>query len=172
MLRRILPLDRGVEYDSESEFVTYTVESRDDHSRFIVMQWQDEDRTPEKFALINLALVLPVPQGNSNILFQPGGDRGYNRIYSIIERADVIGRLQEERTAYHVSIVQIEYLNRVRNIFETVGIIRANGFVQALNCFSDPILRLTGININPIELTASVIERIGEKKAENQCSII
>lgn len=172
MLRFIMPLDSNEEYDPEREFVTYTVQNRgEDQSRFLVMQYQTDNRLPEQFVLVRLAL-MQMPEVNQNTLFPHDENQQYQHTYNIVSREEMIEILQRDGSAHHQNLVPIEYLSRVRNIFETTGIIREGGTVRALNFLCQPVRELTGLEINPVELALLVVERIAEKKAEARCLVL
>lgn len=169
MLRRCVLSVDGKNYNTDTQFVSYSVQ-RNDGSRFLVLQYQREG--DELFSVIkldspiqNVGLFGAIPPAVGNT------EKEYKFKCNISSEEEVIHLLTQEGVYFHMNIVGKNYLERVLSIFEFSEAIRSSGLAQALNVLCDPVRKLTKIEINPVELTLSVAEGIGGKKAAGRCSL-
>ena len=152
----------------------YTLQSSD--SRFLVLEYQ-RGEGDEQFSLMRLEAV----SSKDPTLFSSKKDVGptaddkeqeYTSTCNIISRKIAVKILSDDTASYHMNITSKEYLERVITIFEGIGLVRANGAVQALDKICQPARDLMKVELNPVELVLLVSERFAQTKAENRCCIL
>jgi hypothetical protein len=159
----------GKEYDENTEFVSYSLQKKNG-SRIVILQFV-RGRGDEQFALVSLT------QNSSNIFTITNNaqtaEKEYQGSYNIAMESDVKTTLEEEGVAYALNILPKDNLEAILHAFEGVNVVRAAGIVRALSIVCEPVKKLTGVEINPVELTLQVAERYTVKEAEGRgfCAI-
>ncbi|MDF2690996.1 MAG: hypothetical protein K0S29_851 [Gammaproteobacteria bacterium] len=171
-MRTCIISSEGKTYDENTEFASYSVQ-KTDGSRILILQFI-RGRGDEQFVLISLT------KNTSTVFATSTGaaatpattEEEFKSTYNIASESKVSQLLREEGVAYALNIVPKQYLEPILHNFETISTIRAAGASKALATLCEPVKKLTGIEINPVELALQVSERIGDIKSQNRCNMM
>jgi hypothetical protein len=154
------------EYNPDTHFVTYTIEKSDKTRSYVLQFVQGENESKGKEEFHCYSLQDPSPHS--------GQERNFERRYRIINEDDLLNKLAQEGTRYtmHILPKQNYLLQRIHQSFNSVDTIRATGLAKALDVLCKPFMELTGININPVKVTLTIVEMGACKKAETGCRIL
>lgn len=148
------------EYDSQNQFASYTVEEQDGKRSYIVQFVRGEGE--EQF----FRYFLEDPSG-------PGlGERAFVRRKRTINENDVVECLAKDGTRSALNIVPKDHLEAIINSFDAIDTVRELGMARALNIFCKPFKDLTGIDINPVEISLQLTEKVSGKKVEGRCLLL
>lgn len=155
------------QYNPDNQFVVYIIETKSDQSRFLVLQYQNLG--DENFTLVRL-------QSSTGMRFFDGdvnpNEHVYSRKTEIISREDLIKLLETAANRYQMEIVDKRYLERSLHIFEGIDYLRSASLAQTFKSLTDKLEAIIKVPLNPVELTLSALEKVGEKKVEGRCMIL
>jgi hypothetical protein len=183
MRRQCILSENHQEYETETQCVSYVVQ-RANKSRFMIFQYQNTGN--ENFTFIELdpnvaeaKIEQPQQQAQAaHVQAQGGPGLFVKQQYAI--RREIINAvrarefMEAEGNFYHMEILPKETMNTIESIIATGDFIRSTSLVAATKYLTDKInaavTYVTGkpIEINPIEITLSVADRVAEKKGENR----
>jgi hypothetical protein len=151
-MRKCVISEENKEYDEESEFASYVLQKKD-YSRSLIFQFV-RGKGDEQFNIVNLTLQNSTPLAATSIATK----QEFFPSCAIATRKQVEDLIAEEGSAYALNIVPKAHLEVIISTFEAIGIIQSSNAAKAFNTLCEPVKKMTGIEINPVELACHLAQ--------------